>query len=336
MPPLGSFELETYINLLFLLNAPISPQDRQRAIERSRQNVIGRINEAGFNHTIAQEVLGTVPDELSQGLTMSEQIALALSAGLSGNPRQTKRFLNTLILRMQMAASRGIELKRGVLAKLMLLEYMRDSSFRVLANLQAQEEGKPVFLKEMEKGDVEKRPEGWTTDDWTNSWLRLSPPLAPEDLRPYFFFARDRVGALGGSGTRLSPMAQIVLTNLLSESDAIKNKGLSEAKTLKGDETSQVLAALSKQVHVTEDLAKSQRHVNTLIELGSADSSVFAQVVALLEIIPDEQIALGVVPKLHTTARALKSDAHSGLIERWKHSNNDNLAKAAKRQPAKA
>ena len=333
VPPLGSFELETYINLLFLLKASISPHDRQKAIERSRENVIGRINEPGFNHAVAQDVLGTIPDDLNQGLIISEQIAPALAAGLSGNPRQTKRFLNTLLLRSEMAKSRGIELKRGVLAKLMLLEYMRDSSFKALANLQAQEDGKPKFLADMEKGDVENRVEGWTIDDWTRNWLNLSPALASEDLRPYFFFSRDIVGALGGSGMRLSPTARLVLSNLLSAAQAIRTKALTDAKALNEDEATQVLGALDKQAHVEEDIATAHRHLSTMIDLGSIRPSVFAQVIALLEVFPEAQLPPSIVPKLLAAAEAIKSDGHLALIERWKKSSNNTLSRAANRRP---
>ena len=70
---------------------------------------------------------------------------------MNGNPRQCKRFLNTLLLRLQMAHSKGITLKQRVLAKLMLLEYFRTESFRRLAEIQFAQDGAPRELGLMEK-----------------------------------------------------------------------------------------------------------------------------------------------------------------------------------------
>jgi hypothetical protein len=39
--------------------------------------------------------------------TLSDQIGPILAAGARGNPRQIKRFLNTLLLRQNMAEARG-------------------------------------------------------------------------------------------------------------------------------------------------------------------------------------------------------------------------------------
>src|SRR5690606_14735775 len=83
-------------------------------------------------------------------LALGEQISDVLAAGLEGNPRQVKRFLNALLLRMQMAEARGIELRKRVLAKVMVLEYLKPVRFEQLAQWQAEQEGEPVEVAALE------------------------------------------------------------------------------------------------------------------------------------------------------------------------------------------
>ena len=65
----------------------------------------------------------------------AKQLASVLSNGLHGNPRQVKRFLNALDMRMKMAEYKGVKLDRKVLAKLMMLEYIRSSAFNLFAEM---------------------------------------------------------------------------------------------------------------------------------------------------------------------------------------------------------
>ena len=44
---------------------------------------------------------------------------------LHGNPRQCKRFLNSMDMRIQMASYKNKKLNRKILAKIMMLEYIK-------------------------------------------------------------------------------------------------------------------------------------------------------------------------------------------------------------------
>ena len=88
---------------------------------------------------------------LAERLRHTQRIAPLLSTGLNGNPRQCKRFLNTLLMRRGMAQSRSVSLDEQVLAKLMLLEYFRPESFRRLAQLQSEQQGRPAELTKLEQ-----------------------------------------------------------------------------------------------------------------------------------------------------------------------------------------
>jgi len=98
-----------------------------------------------------RDVMTDVPPEILEGFSLAESLAPILAVGLSGNPRQTKRFLNTLKMRVEMARARGITLNLRKLAKLMLLEYFQTEAFKQLAELQASQEGKPRVLELLEQ-----------------------------------------------------------------------------------------------------------------------------------------------------------------------------------------
>lgn len=152
VPPLGRAEIETYIALLFT-NLTTELSDGQR--EQARQHAI-KVNEASlttinFSAAVAQSLFGAaLPDSLKERLDLAGRIAPVLAMGLKGNPRQCKRFLNTLLMRLQMAKSRTITLQQRILAKLMLLEYFKPQSFRRLAELQSEQNGQPQELALME------------------------------------------------------------------------------------------------------------------------------------------------------------------------------------------
>src|SRR5262249_18346892 len=109
-----------------------------------------------FNLAIAQKMSMKVPDDLAENLGLAQRIAPLLATGLNGNPRQCKRFLNTLLIRLEMANSRKLALQQRLLAKLMLLEYFRPEFFKRLAELQGEQQGLPRELAEMERHVIKR------------------------------------------------------------------------------------------------------------------------------------------------------------------------------------
>lgn len=151
IPPLNNAESHSYMNLLFA---------QLRASEEEYLAICSHI--ANFEPTSFADVTFDVeqarefvkaPDtlaELEKDLDFTAQVVPILSPGLNGNPRRAKRFLNSLLLRLSLGESRKLRLQRQVLAKLMLLEYLKPEFFRQLAALQASQAGRPIEIKEIE------------------------------------------------------------------------------------------------------------------------------------------------------------------------------------------
>lgn len=68
---------------------------------------------------ILKEYNEPIATRLNESLVLSKQLSGILTQGLNGNPRQCKRFLNTLDMRQKMANYKNVTLKSNVLAKIM-------------------------------------------------------------------------------------------------------------------------------------------------------------------------------------------------------------------------
>jgi predicted KAP-like P-loop ATPase len=151
VPALGKSEIENYIKLLFADSVGIE----KGIFEKVRLTALTRTSTSFqrlcLDYESVHEYLPDVPKELIEGFSLAEALAPILSVSLVGNPRQTKRFLNMLKMRMEMAKARKVDLNLRILAKLMLLEYFQTEAFKQLAELQASQDGKPRVLEILEK-----------------------------------------------------------------------------------------------------------------------------------------------------------------------------------------
>ena len=337
VPPLGRPEMETYVNLLFARNGDLTPGQfddlRKNAIDNCTAETLLEVR---VNHGIVKSVIGDIPPGLAENLAIAQRIAPMLAAGMNGNPRQCKRFLNMLVMRTAMARSRKIELKQRVLAKLMLLEYFRPESFRKLAEAQAEQGGKPKELAAAERTvtqrttpvqpaapiptvpaetkrtpprptTVSKNGDGdtasrvvptWLTDSWIDEWLRIEPSLSDEDLRPYVFFARDTLGPLGSTVQRMSPAAQQALTDLFQKSEAARKNSLTKGKRLADADAAAVFEELGERARREEDLGLDESAFMRICDWTVVRPELFGQFVTFLSTFGSATIPVSVSPKV--------------------------------------
>lgn len=118
---------------------------------------------------------------------------------LNGNPRQLKRFLNTLYVRKELANVAGFdEIRPDVLVKLMVLEYntLYRNRFEELYRLQRNNSG----VLDINNAEVQAMTEQGVLDEvwkenWSSEflkrWLAAKPSLAGIKLQNYFWVSRD-------------------------------------------------------------------------------------------------------------------------------------------------
>ncbi len=244
IPPMTPSETETYLNLLGCSLHVEDDGEYGALVELAAQNRRDSSLGVAMNYGIAESRLSEMPSGLPEFMELVGRIAPTLSRGLRGNPRQVKRFMNTLLLRQRLAGARGIELDAAVLAKLMILEYLYEAYFRQLFQWHVEGEGVVAQLEGLEEaskegGDESQVPaEGrrWLEDGNVRGWLQLEPSLAGRDLQEYFYFSRDKIFTVTAPSRRLSQQLQELLGKLQSESDAQRNRGVEDTATLSAEE----------------------------------------------------------------------------------------------------
>ena len=367
VPPLGPAAMETYVGLLFVdleadLNAEQKKESRDRALAADADN----LTSVNFNLQVAEEIYGeNLSEELKERLGLTRRIAPLLATGLKGNPRQCKRFLNTLLLRLSMAKSRNITLEQRYLAKLMLLEYFRPESFRRLSELQSEQSGRPVELGAMEaiargsavvaepaeevsktratetkeKGEkseaqaqVEKKLDGefqlWLDQLWTCNWLKLGPPLEEVDVRPYFFFSRDvLVSALGAEVSRMTPPAQDIVAKLLNQSEAVRTTGLTKLEGLSDGDISAIFESFINRAQQEQEIGKANEAFQRLIDIAGKRKEMRGELIMFLNRTPDSEITPVVPIQLERLYNDEELDvALVELFRKWEKGTNKELA----------
>jgi predicted KAP-like P-loop ATPase len=170
------------------------------------------------------------PAGLEDHIRLAEQVVYGMTTAHFSNPREIKRFLNALGVRQQLAASRGVELERDVLAKLFMLEAQYPRDFEVLARQSSSE--RPDFLAAWEKwarSESDDAPDNSSLlKDLTpasRQWAGSEPSLSDVDvdLDRYLTFATAFADG-EPAATKLSKAASEARRELLSKSAALRNQ----------------------------------------------------------------------------------------------------------------
>src|SRR5712691_9092936 len=104
IPPLTGSEVETYLNLLFA-ELDLDPEAYVALCAKAAEARASDALAVACNYGIASGAIEFVPQTLQQNFELVARIAPILAAGLNGNPRQLKRFMNALVLRQKAAAA---------------------------------------------------------------------------------------------------------------------------------------------------------------------------------------------------------------------------------------
>ena len=337
IPPLAEPEAETYLNLLFAelrLDESAMQTVRAEAVKRRAQNQLS----VSMNYGIAKGVLAQVPHELEADFTIANRIAPTLSRGLRGNPRQLKRFLNTMLLRLETARRRGVELDSGVLAKLMVLE-RQEAQFQQLFLWQLEQDGAPEEITVAEGSALSGEPlpkrasaelQGWYSSQAVRQWLELEPRLAGLPLGQYFFFSRDRLSP-AAPGARLSAPLQALLGRLQLSMTAQRRAAVDEAAKLGPEEFASIYDVLL-------DRAKrkpSGEAMDSIVELTEKVPESWPALRAALGQIPPNNIPAKLPPMLALLGKGRPEVGT--LLDQWEGTTVTNLKKAvaqARRVPS--
>tara|TARA_R110002049_G_scaffold236239_1_gene409448 strand:+ start:1488 stop:3332 length:1845 start_codon:yes stop_codon:yes gene_type:complete len=343
IPPLSDLELTTYINLLFTnLYTDIGEFDHIRISVLKEKNK----DQFGFTFRLenASEFVTEVNENLKEALLLSAQLVSVLAVGLNGNPRQTKRFLNTLLLRHQMANSKGESLDKRILAKLMLLEYFKSETFKSLYQQQAKNQGIIAELKVMEelviKIDDEKfnglsvEYQSYLQDSWIKKWLSSEPNLSDVNLQSYFYYSRDKLSVSGTNIQRMSSQAQDLFIKFLSDSETIRSLALKEVASLSDGDSSAIFESLAERMKNEGEQEGESPTIKRLIDFCNVRNELISQLLSLIDKLPHQVLPLSITTWLQGISENTSHEPTvNKMIQDWsKSSTNKRLAGIAKRK----
>jgi predicted KAP-like P-loop ATPase len=213
LPSLNQLQTQNYIRFLLLQHHLQDDQERLQqicqAFERSHKTPY---DPTALTYEFITQELGDTNQDLRTVLHVGEQLGSSLATELRGNPRNIKRFMNTVFLRKRVAEIYGLnDLKVGILSKLLLLERFHEREYtQILAEVTASADGRSATVQHLEKpAEPEKvdkaekagakkptsapKPDAETAaEHQLLAWAKLEPALSEVDLRPYVFVARER------------------------------------------------------------------------------------------------------------------------------------------------
>lgn len=309
IPALGETETRIYVTLL-LAGAEVGESDEEygKLIAVAREKLKRPWTSGGLDAATVKSALGKQAEKANNALALSDQIGPILASGTKGNPRQIKRFLNTLLLRDRTATARGFgdDIKLPVLAKLMLAERFIPRLFEQIAFIAAvHPQGLCEDLEALERSlaaadDKESEPKEkkatepaptpdnavlteWKSSETVRDWARLSPKLSGLDLRPYLFVTKDKKDYFGPVSV-LGHLAAVV-EKLFGGKMTVQGYE-AELKQLAQPEAEKVFEAVRSKIMSTGTFDTRPAGVDGLAVLVKAQPGLQSRLMDFLEALP--------------------------------------------------
>ncbi|EMX1425568.1 NTPase KAP [Escherichia coli] len=353
IPALGETETRIYVTLL-LAGAEIGENnpDYERLITIAREKLKRPWTNGGLDAATVKSILGQQADKANNALILSDQIGPILASGTKGNPRQIKRFLNTLLLRERTATARGFgdDIKLPVLAKLMLAERFIPRLFEQIALMAAVHtdglckdlEALETFITITDSSDDNPKAKQaveillqadstvlteWKSSETINDWARLTPKLSGLDLRPYLFVTKDKKDYFGPISV-LGHLAEVV-EKLFGGKMTVQSYE-SELKQLVQPEAEKIFEAVRSKIMSTATFDIKPAGVDGLIVLVKAQPNLQNQLIDFLEALPNDKCGPWVVSGWQSVIKDTECVARlTTLLGKWSKITTNNGLKAA-------
>ena len=317
IPALGAQETRIYVTLLLVQSIVGEKHDGfDNLLAKAKGSLKEPWHVANLPLNDVQQVDESAKEDLNAAFILAQQIAPILAEGTKGNPRQIKRFLNALLVRQAIAEARGFDqhIQQRVLAKLMLAErFQPDFYEHISTQAMSASDGKVSDFAVLELSEQSEKPEDMSNSagkngiqeeaiaqlseisklldqEWLIKWLQLEPKLAPEDLRPYVFVARDKrlltsAAAQGG--------LEALILKLCGTKIQIR-QAESEVKELTAADAGIVFNRLRERVVGAGKFKTTPQGIGGLTVVAKHHSHFQSELVALLETFNPTELGLWV------------------------------------------
>lgn len=317
VPRLGVNEVKAYLALL-LTELAVRKGELTPKVQSQGQLAVLKLLKTSWGTGIPREALDAAFDgekhRVGKELDIADQLAslLVTSPDIAGNPRLIKRFMNQLMIRLAVAKAMEMPLAIEALVKVQLLERCASTAaFEFFSKQVATgQDGKAGFLANAERAAAEGNEYAAPDLSWTGSfyeqWVKLSPRLADEDLRPILHLSRDRSMGLAAYD-ELSPEAKRVLEGAMIATEI--SKGLVAKLAALGEgEASRILARVIRK---SRENQWEVEDIMRCLNCTDAHPQLSVQLIPALAEVPGKKRDVAVLPLLKTKPWA------ADLLKQW-------------------
>ena len=245
IPALDENEVEQYISCL-LLEKDLDKDEFAEIL----QIIKGLKPLERFDYEYLNQKKAELANKCKKSLYLSGQISSVLAKQINGNPRQCKRFLNTLFMRLDMAKSRHIELKKNVMAKLMLIEYFAAPLYKLVID----PKNKGDFAKFENGEDDVALFKDYANNDWVKAWKGITCKISDENISDYYYFSNSRFTYNQSVGLLLSPIGQLCLEKLMAKNETNRKEAEAFLKELSLMDRKHIANTLFEQLKMEDKL----------------------------------------------------------------------------------
>lgn len=306
IPRLSTQEMELYISLLFM-EKDLAKQEFEDTINFINSQKSKHFFDFQLDYSMLKGFNDEIANKVKLSLEISKQLSSVLANGLNGNPRHCKRFLNSMVMRLDMAQYKGVELDRKILAKIMMLEYFKPRMFSELVIAPIDLTGKIMELSMLENNESESLEilGKWKDDDWVKNWLGMEPAIGDEDLRPYFYFARTTLdNRYEMAKMKISKIANDVLRNLTAGSESGIRSACDKVTEVNEYEAALIIGHLISQITSASEINDIQ--IRSLLEWGKLKKEVHTDIITGLEALSGVRIKPSHIPRIRNFGIEIK------------------------------
>lgn len=340
IPKLSPSEIESYNNLLFS-SSSLDKDDFKKVYETYLDFRVSDFY-SPFSFGNIQDVVSLDDkQELNNLLNISHFMSQMITNVLKGNPRQTKRFLNTFILRQKLAKVANLDIDIFVLVKLMLLEYLNPILFKKLNELQSPDTGliNELMLLESIFIDDEENTLGDTFQEWQTpqiqNWVKINPRIGEIDLRNYFWLVRDKTDSTLSNIHMVSPIVQKLYTSIIDNDKHKRSASLLDLSRQNNETVEEVFNLL--KIEFLNNPSQTSHLLIVLFDfLEKVDNSLFANEILniLIDInfslIKDERIVIEILKYIQSKYKQY-SERVNEIVRIYSEKQSSVLQKASKK-----
>ena len=254
--------------------------------------------------TLAERPLEGVDPEYVE---LAQRLAPLLHVGLDGNPRRVKRFLNEMGQREYLARSRGIDVDRAAVAKLMVLEQVHSNEFGRFLGWVRSDELEPRLAAIEDDEDAA----GPLAD-----WHRMPPNIDADTVRRYVLLAASLKGEVV-SVHALPEHLRTRASKLMSSDETRRDRARRSISNLVTEDAIHLGRYVAQAIRSQPNLQPD--HAESLGRLAQSDEAVADAIAAEIARMPadkvDPVLIYALAPPRSTILKSIRA-----TIEAWRDS----------------